>query len=51
MINLIEHLPVELVGTNVLGYLSIKDIVMLERACGSKKTHHLYFLPPNIEIS
>ena len=42
MLNLIEHLPVELVGTNVLGYLSIKDIVMLERACGSKKTQHCF---------
>ena len=42
MLNLIEHLPVELVGTHVLGYLSIKDIVMLERACGSKKSQHCF---------
>ena len=39
MINLIEHLPVDLVGNNVLAYLSLKDIVMLERGCCSKKTH------------
>ena len=39
MLNLIEDLPVELVGTNVLVFLSLKDIVLLERACGSKKSH------------
>ena len=37
-----ENLPVELVGTNVLGYLYLKDIVMLERACGSKTSHQLF---------
>ena len=37
-----ENLPVDLVGTNVLGYLSEKDIVMMERACGSKKSHQLF---------
>ena len=42
MSSLIEDLPVELVGTNVLGYLSLKDIVMLERACGSKKSHQQF---------
>ena len=42
MLNWIEKLPVELVGTHILGHLSIKDIVMLERACGSKKTHQLF---------
>ena len=39
MLRLLEDLPVELVGTNVLGYLSLKDSVMLERACGSMKSH------------
>ena len=42
MLRLLEDLPVELVGTNVLGYLSVKDIVMLERACGSKKSHQAF---------
>ena len=42
MLNLIEHLPEELVGMNVLGYLSIKEMVMLERACGSKKSQHCF---------
>ena len=40
-----EDLPVELVGTNVLGYLSLKDIVLLERACGSKKSHQAFMEP------
>ena len=39
MVNWFENLPVELVGTNVLGMLDIRDIVMLERACGSKASH------------
>ena len=39
---MIENLPVELVGVCILGYLSLKDIVMLERACGSKKSHQLF---------
>ena len=39
MFNWFENLPVELVGTNVLGMLDIRDIVLLERACGSKKSH------------
>ena len=42
MLSLIEQLPVELVGANVLGYLYLKDIVMLERSCGSKKSHQLF---------
>ena len=42
MLSLIENLPMELVGTNVLGYLYLKDIVMLERACGSKTSHQLF---------
>ena len=39
MCKLIQDLPVELVGSKVLGYLSVRDIVMLERACSSKKSH------------
>lgn len=42
MLNLIENLPVELVGTNILGYLDIRDIVMLERACSCKESHQLF---------
>ena len=42
MLHLIEHLPVELVCTNVLGYLSLHDIVMLERASCSKKSHDFF---------
>ena len=42
MLNWIEKLPVELVGTHILGYLSIKNIVRLERACGSKKSHQIF---------
>ena len=42
MLNLLEDLPVELVGVNVLAYLSLKDFVMLERACGSKKSHQAF---------
>ena len=43
MLSLLKQLPVELMGMNVLGYLSMQDIAMLERACGSKKSH-LFFL-------
>lgn len=42
MLTIIECLPVELVGMKVLGYLSLRDIVMLERASGSKKSHQLF---------
>lgn len=42
MLNWIDSLPVELVGTHILGYLAIKDITRLERACGSKKSHQLF---------
>ena len=54
MLRLFEDLPVELVGTNVFGYLSLKDIVLLERACGSNESHHAFmnitpYCPP-IEI-
>ena len=42
MLGLIEHLPDDLVGVNVLGYLAVRDIVMLERASGSKKSHQIF---------
>ena len=42
MLRVIENLPVELVGLCILGCLSLRDIVMLERACGSKKSHQLF---------
>ena len=42
MLSLIERLPVELVGTNVLSYLFLKNIVTFERACGSKTSHQLF---------
>ena len=47
LLNLMENLPVELVGTNILGFLAWKDIVMLERTCGSKKSlkHFLDLIP------
>ena len=44
MFNWFENLPVELVGTNVLGMLGIRDIVMLERACGSKASHQHFMI-------
>ena len=38
---LLDELPVELVGTNVLGRLNICDIVMLERAsCSEASQKH-----------
>ena len=42
MLMCLENLPVELVGTNVLGFLSLKNVIMLERACGSKKFHQAF---------
>ena len=42
MLIVMENLPVELVGMNVLSYPSLKDIVLLERACGSKISHQLF---------
>ena len=42
MFKLFEDLPVELVGLNVLGFLSLKDIIKLERACGSKESHQAF---------
>ena len=51
LLSSIEKLPVDLVGEHVLGCLDLKDIVMLERACGSKASHQLFlnlivFSPP-----
>ena len=55
MLRLLEDLPVELVGTNVFSYLSLKDVVMLERACGSEKSHQAFMeqIPhsPSVELS
>ena len=44
MLSLLEDLPVELVGTKVLSFLSLKNIVKLERACDStgNKYHQLF---------
>ena len=54
MLNLLEELPLMLVGTRVLNLLSLSDIVVLERACGSKKTHQLFLdlipLRPSFEL-
>ena len=36
------NLPVEVVGVNVLGYLSLRDIVMLERASCSKRSYQQF---------
>ena len=44
MFNLFHDLPMDLVGTKVLGMLDIRDIVMLERACGSKASHQHYMI-------
>ena len=42
VLTLLEYLAVELVGMNVLCYLSLRDIIKLERACGSKKSQQLF---------
>ena len=42
LFTLIEKLPIHLVGSTVLHYLNIKDIVRLERACGSKASYKLF---------
>ena len=39
---LFENLPLDIVSSQVLGFLSIRDIVMLERSCGSRKSHKLF---------
>ena len=55
LFNLIEKLPIDVVGATVLHYLQIKDIVRLERACCSKASHQhfLNLIPqiPAIELS
>ena len=55
LFSLIENLPIDLVGATILHYLDIKDIVGLERACGSKSSHQhfLNLIPrsPPISIS
>ena len=48
LFSLIEKLPIDVVGATVLHYLDIKDIVRLERACGSKSSHqHFLNLIPH----
>ena len=42
MLNFIENLPIELVGTYVLVFLSLRDIVILERSYCSKKSHQFF---------
>ena len=42
MLRMFEELPVELMGMNVLSYLSLEDMVMLERACASKESHQAF---------
>ena len=42
MQRLLEDLPVELLGVNVLGFLTYRNLVVLERACGSKKSHQVF---------
>ena len=53
LFSLIEKLPIELVGAAVLHYLGIRDIVMVERACGSKASHQhfLDLIPRSPAIS
>ena len=54
MLNLIDELPLMLVGTQVLAWLNILDLVKLECACGSKKTRQLFLdlvtLCPPVEL-
>ena len=54
MFNILDDLPVDLVSNNVMNLLEIKDIVILERACGSKASyqHFMNMIPfcPPIEL-
>ena len=54
MLRLLEDLPVDLVGTNVLGFLTYRNLVVLERSCGSKKSHQAFMeqIPhsPSVEL-
>ena len=47
MFSLLEYLPVELVGVKVLDFLSLREIIMLERASCSKECyqHFLDLIP------
>ena len=55
LFSLMEKLPIDLVGATVLHFLNIRDIVGVERACGSKVSHQhfLNMIPhsPAIELS
>ena len=42
MCNILERLPVELVGYKVLGYLNLSDLVLLERASASRELLELF---------
>ena len=42
MCNILEKLPLELVGVNVLGYLKLSDLVLLERASASRELRKLF---------
>ena len=54
MCDILEHLPIDVVGRHVLGCLNIKDLVMFERAAASKKSRQclLQLIPycPSVEI-
>ena len=54
MLSLIEQLPVELVGTYILAFLRIYDIVRLDRACGSMRFLQVFYEPisyhPSVEL-
>ena len=42
MCNILERLPVELVGYKVLGYLKLSDLVLLERASARRELRKLF---------
>lgn len=42
LLDLIEKLPVDLLGTLVLGYFDLSNIVRLEIACGSRESYQLF---------
>ena len=54
MLNLLEELPLILVGTRVLNLLRLSDIIMLERACGTQESHKLFLdlipLSPPVQL-
>ena len=55
MCNILERLPVELVGFNVLGYLKLSDLVLLERSSARRELRELflYLIPyaPPLDLS